>query len=301
MSAPGAGRGGGAFVPRPLVGILLMMAAASLFPVMTGIAKLLSERYASEQVIWARNASHLVFVLALFWPGRGLSLLRAQRPLVQVARSLVLLMSTVCAFVAVKHIALGKAATIQFVTPFIVTLLACAFLGERLVLARVAAVCAGFLGVVVVIRPGVDSFQWWDLLPLAGARFYAAYQVLTRFVAGKDSPETSVVYSALVGTAAMTVFLPFGWTTPVDAFDAIVMASFGILGGVGHYCLARAMRHAEASVISPFNYWQIVGSSLFGFVVFGEVPDRHVWIGAALIVAAGIFMAWQERRGGAAA
>jgi drug/metabolite transporter (DMT)-like permease len=125
--------------------------------------------------------------------------------------------------------------------------------------------------------------------------------VLTRFVAGKDSPETSVVYSALVGTAAMTIFLPFSWTMPVDAFDAVVMASFGILGGIGHYCLARAMRHAEASVISPFNYWQIVGSSLFGFAVFGEVPDRYVWIGAAMIVAAGVFMAWQERRGGAAA
>ena len=204
-------------------------------------------------------------------------------------------------FVAVKHIALGKAATIQFVTPFIVTLFAWAWLGERLVAARIAAVCAGFLGVVVVIRPGVGAFQWWDLLPLAGATFYAAYQVLTRLVAGRDPPETSVVYSALIGTAAMTVFLPFSWTTPDNAFDAIVMASFGILGGVGHYCLARAMRHAEASVISPFNYWQIVGSSLFGFVVFGEVPDRHVWIGAALIVAAGIFMAWQERRGGAAA
>ena len=94
----------------------------------------------------------------------------------------------------------------------------------------------------------------------------------------------------------MAVFLPFVWTTPVTVFDAVVMGGLGVLGGLGHYCIARAMQHAEASVISPFNYWQIVGSSLFGLIVFGEVPDAYMWGGAAIIVAAGAFMAWQEAR-----
>jgi drug/metabolite transporter (DMT)-like permease len=294
VSELGGGRSG--FVARPAIGILFMLASATLFPVMNGFVKMLSDGYPSEQIIWARNATHLIFVLALFAPRRGWSIFRTRRPAVQFGRSLMLLLSTVCFFTAVKYIHLGKAATIQFIAPFIVTLMAWRMLGEALVPARLIAVGLGFLGTVIVIRPGSAVFQWADLLPLASSFFYAAYQVSTRFVADKDTPETSVVYSALIGTAAMAVFLPFVWTTPVTVFDAVVMGGLGVLGGLGHYCIARAMQHAEASVISPFNYWQIVGSSLFGLIVFGEVPDGYMWGGAAIIVAAGAFMAWQESR-----
>lgn len=284
------------FVARPLVGIVLMLAASTLFPVMNGLVKLLSAGYPSEQIVWARNATHLIFVLALFAPRRGWAIFRSRDLKTQIARSALLLASTICFFLAVKHIALGKAATIQFISPFIVTLLAWRFLGEALVPARLAAVTLGFLGTVIVIRPGTDIFQWADLLPVISSGFYAAYQVLTRFVADKDPPETSVVYSALIGTLAMALTLPFVWTTPTSAFDAIVLFGLGILGGLGHYCLARAMQHAEASVISPFNYWQIVGSAAFGLLVFDEFPDAFVWLGAVVIVAAGLFMAWHEAR-----
>jgi drug/metabolite transporter (DMT)-like permease len=284
------------FVPRPIIGILFMLGAATLFPIMNGMVKILHAGYAAEQIIWARNATHLLFVLALFMPRRGIAIFRTRALGVQMARSIALLASTVCFFFAVKYIALGKAATIQFITPFIVTLMAWHWLGEKLVPARLAAVLVGFLGVFVVIRPGTDVFHWADLLPVASSAFYSAYQVFTRFIADKDTPETSVVYSALIGTLAMLVFLPFVWTTPVTLVDAVIMASLGVIGGLGHYCVARAMMHAEASVISPFNYWQIVGSSIFGLIAFGEMPDALTWVGAAIIVAAGVFMAWQESR-----
>lgn len=285
-----------AFTARPIIGILFMLGAATLFPMMNGLVKILHAGYAAEQIIWARNATHLLFVLVLFMPRRGFAIFRTRRLTVQIARSIALLASTVCYFVAIKYITLGKAATIQFIAPFIVTLMAWHWLGEKLVPARLAAVLVGFLGVFIVIRPGTDSFHWADLLPVAASTFYSAYQVLTRFVADKDAPETSVVYSALIGTAAMLVFLPFVWTTPVTVFDAVIMFSLGVIGGLGHYCVARAMTHAEASVISPFNYWQIVGSSIFGLIVFNEMPDALTWVGAAIIVAAGVFMAWQESR-----
>jgi drug/metabolite transporter (DMT)-like permease len=288
--------GRGAFVPRPAIGILFMLGSATLFPIMNGFVKMLSADYASEQIIWARNATHLLFVLALFAPRRGWTIFRTRRPGLQFARSLLLLLSTICFFTAVKYIDLGKAATIQFVAPFIVTLMAWRLLGERLSAPRLAAVGLGFLGAVIVIRPGSSVFQWADLLPLGSSFFYAAYQVCTRFVADKDTAETSVVYSALIGTAAMALTLPFVWKTPATAFDIVVMSGLGVLGGIGHYCIARAMQHAEASVVSPFNYWQIVGSSAFGLIVFGEVPDAFVWTGAAVIVAAGGFMALQEAR-----
>jgi drug/metabolite transporter (DMT)-like permease len=286
----------GTFVPRPIVGILFMLGAATLFPVMNGMVKMLHAGYPAEQIIWARNATHLLFVLALFMPGRGLVIFRTRALGVQMARSICLLASTICFFVAVKYIELGKAATIQFITPFIVTLMAWHWLGEKLVPARLAAVLAGFLGVIVVIRPGADVFAWADLLPVASSVFYSAYQVFTRSISDKDSPETSVVYSALIGTLAMMIFLPFVWTAPTTLADAAIMSSLGVLGGLGHYCVARALMHAEASVISPFNYWQIVGSTIFGLIVFAEFPDVFVWLGAAMIVAAGVFMAWQESR-----
>ena len=299
MSDP-APRGAG-FVARPAIGILFMLASASIFPVMNGFVKLLSAGYPSEQIVWARNATHLLFVLALFAPRRGWAIFRTRRPAVQLGRSLMLLLSTVCFFTAVKYIHLGKAATIQFIAPFIVTLMAWRLLGERLVPARLAAVALGFVGTVIVIRPGSSSFQWADLLPLLSSFFYAGYQVCTRFVADKDTAETSVVYSALIGTLAMALTLPFVWVTPVGVFDTLALYGLGVLGGLGHYCIARAMQHAEASVIAPFNYWQIVGSSLFGLIVFDEVPDAFVWAGASIIVAAGAFMAWQESRRRAAA
>jgi uncharacterized membrane protein len=196
VSDLGGGRSG--FVARPAIGILFMLASATLFPVMNGFVKMLSDGYPSEQIIWARNATHLIFVLALFAPRRGWSIFRTRRPAVQFGRSLMLLLSTVCFFTAVKYIHLGKAATIQFIAPFIVTLMAWRMLGEALVPARLIAVGLGFLGTVIVIRPGSAVFQWADLLPLASSFFYAAYQVSTRFVADKDTPETSVVYSALL-------------------------------------------------------------------------------------------------------
>jgi drug/metabolite transporter (DMT)-like permease len=294
VSEPGPYRPG--FVPRPAIGILFMLGSATLFPIMNGFVKMLSADYTSEQIIWARNATHLLFVLALFAPRRGWTIFRTRRPGLQFARSLLLLLSTICFFTAVKYIDLGKAATIQFVAPFIVTVMAWRLLGESLSAARLAAVGLGFLGAVIVIRPGSSAFKWADLLPLGSSFFYAAYQVCTRFVADKDTAETSVVYSALIGTLAMALLLPFVWKTPATAFDIVVMSGLGVLGGLGHYCIARAMQHAEASLIAPFNYWQIVGSSLFGLIVFGEVPDAFVWLGAAVIVAAGGMMAWQEAR-----
>jgi len=288
-------------VPHVLRGILYMLAAATLFPVMSGFAKALSSEYASEQVIWARNAGHLLFVLVLFAPRRGWSVFRTNRLGAQLFRSVLLMASTVFAFIGIKYIPLGQAAAIQFIAPFIVTLMAWQFLGERIVLARLIVIAIAFLGVLIVIRPGTDGFDWATLLPVGSSAFYAAYQVFTRYVADKDTPETSVVYSALVGTVAMAVFLPFVWKTPATVGDLVTMTSLGIIGGLGHYCIARAMQNAEASVLSPFNYWQLVGSAAIGLIAFGEWPDAFTWIGAVVIIAAGLTL-WrlESRRADAA-
>lgn len=283
---------------RPLMGILFMCLASSLFPLMNGIAKLMSQTYSSEQVVWARTLSHLLIVLALLLPRYGWRILRTRRPRVQLARSCMLIGSTFLFFTAIKVVPVAQAAAVSFVAPLIVVLLAGPMLGERITVGRVIAVVVGFAGVLVVIRPGADVFQPAALLIVGSATCYAVYQLLTRHVAGIDAPETSVVYSALVGSVLMSAVVPFAWRTPDGWADVALLASLGALGAAGHYCIARAMTYAPANFVSPFQYWQLVGSVIVGWLMFAEVPDAFVWLGAALVVGAGL---WVGLRGPAAA
>jgi len=281
---------------RTLLGILFMCAASSLFPVMNGLVQVLSPRYSSEQLVWARTASHLVFILALFGPRFGIALVRTTQPKWQILRSVILLMSTFMFFNGVKHLPLAKAASISFTAPFIVALLAWPMLGERITPNRLLAVAVAFLGVLVVIRPGSELFHWASVLILGSATCYALYQVVTRRVAGHDPPETSAVYSALVGTLVMSAVVPFVWTAPVSWTDAALLLSLGVLGGLGHYFVARAMVYAQANIIAPFGYWQMVGSVIVGFLVSGLMPDLSTWIGSSIIICAGIYVALHEAR-----
>ncbi|MBW8267902.1 DMT family transporter [Caldovatus aquaticus] len=281
---------------RVLLGILLMCAAGTLFPVMNGLVQVLSRTYPSEQIIWARNTGHLLVVLALIVPRYGLSVLRTVRPAAQLARSILLLMSTAMFFFGVKHIPLAQAGSISQMAPFFVTLLAWPLLGERIRPSRFVAVLVGFVGVLIVIRPGTDVFHWASLLIMGSAFCYALYQIFTRRVAGLDRPETSVMYSALVGTLVMCAVVPFVWKAPLSLADAVLHGCLGVLGASGHYCVARALTYAQANVIAPFQYWQIVGSVIVGWFVSGLLPDLGTWIGAGIIVAAGVYIALTASR-----
>ncbi len=281
---------------RTLIGILFMLAAASLFPVMNGLVQILSTRYSTEQIVWARAASHFIFVLALFVPPLGVAVVRTTTPKWQVIRSMVHLMSMLFFFTGVKYLPLAKAASISFTAPFFVALLAWPMLGERITLNRLVAVLVAFLGVLVIIRPGTDVFQWASLYMLGSAICYALYQILTRRVAGYDSAETTAVYSALVGTIVMSIVAPFVWTPIASWTDAGLLFSLGIIGGTAHYFVARAMTHAEASIIAPFGYWQLFGSVVVGYVISGYLPDSYTWIGAGIIMCAGSYIAWHETR-----
>ncbi|MBL8699059.1 MAG: DMT family transporter [Alphaproteobacteria bacterium] len=287
---------------RPLLGIALMCLAGTVLPFMNGFGKLLSATYPAEQVVWARFVSHLLWVLLLAGPQLGTALFRTARPGLQLARSLAMLSSSVIFFVALPHIGLAEASVINFVSPFLVMLLALPMLGERFVAHRLIGVTIGFAGVIVVIRPGADVFNWASVAIFVSSGFYALYQVLTRMVAGHDRPETSILYSVLAGSIAMSFVMPWVWTTPMSTIDAVLMASLGFIGAIGHYCLARAMFYAPASVISPFNYWQLIGAVGVGYALFASLPDAWTWIGAVLIVGAGLFIGWRETgmRGGGA-
>ncbi len=282
--------------PRLLLGIGFMMLAASILPVMNGAVQWLSPRYPSEQIIWARITGQLLVMLALMLPAAGLTVFATRRPLLQAGRSLCQFTSTMCYFTAIATVPLAKATAIGFLAPFLVALIAWPMLGERPKLRRVLTILVAFVGVVVVIRPGGDGFQPATLLILVSASAYALYQVLMRMVAGHDRAETSVLWSALIGGVVLTLALTIFWVTTHGFGDALGFLAVGLLGAAAHYCVARAFAFGPASVISPFQYWQIIGAVAAGMVVQGVWPDGGSWIGAAMIVGAGVFLAASEGR-----
>jgi drug/metabolite transporter (DMT)-like permease len=273
-----------------------MCGAAGTFALLNVAAKALTGDFPVVQLLWARTAGHLAFVVVAFGPRYGRRLFATRHPVFQLARSLLLMASTAFNFAALRFIGLATAATINFTAPFIVALLGVPMLGERVGLRRWLTIGVGFVGVLIVIRPGGNVAQLASLLAMGTAVCYAGYQVLTRRVAATDPPETTVGYSALLGTALTTLVLPFFWVSPTSWAQVGLLLSMGITGGVGHYMVARAYMWAPAAVVSPFNYVQLLGAAVTGYLFFGEVPGATLWLGAALIVGSGILMAWSEAR-----
>ncbi len=274
-----------------------MCGAGILFPVMGGFAKILGESgYDSLQVSWARAFGHIIFMLAAFLPRFGLGMLRTRRLGTQMLRSALLIASNLSYFFAIIFIPIAKAATISLTAPLVVALLAWPMLGERTTVGRSIALVVGFAGVVIVIRPGTELFQWASLFVVWSAACYGLYQVLTRRIAGIDSPETSAIYSSIIGAFGLILVLPFVWRTPHSARDIIYFCSLGVLGALGHYCVARAMSYAPANIVSPFQYMQLLGSVVVGYFFFGDFPDFLGWVGAGVIVAAGLYIGWTQRR-----
>jgi drug/metabolite transporter (DMT)-like permease len=273
-----------------------MMLSAILIPLLNASSKYLTQFYPVVEITWARYAGHFAFMVLVFAPRRGTRLLVSSRPMLQLLRSTLLCLSSLIYISALTWVALPTATAISFTGPMIVTALAPFLLGERVGRTRWLAVGTGFLGAVVIVRPGMDSANQAALLVLASAFASALYQILTRKLASQDPAETSITYIALAGFVLTSVPLPFVWVTPASLWDTLVFVGLGLFGGFGHYFLVRAFELAPAPVVSPFNYGQLIGAGLLSYSVFGQVPDAWTWIGAAVIVASGIFMLYAERR-----
>jgi drug/metabolite transporter (DMT)-like permease len=271
--------------------------ATVLFVVMNTAVKYLSASLPTVELVWARTLGHLVFMIALFAPARGgWRLLRTRTPAVQFARSLLLLISTSLFFSALHRVPLADTTAVSFTAPFIVAGLAGPLLGERVGAGHWASIALGFLGALIVIRPTGAGAHPYAFLVLGSAFCYALYQVLTRRVGALDAPETSVTYSALVGTLVLSVVIPFYWRAPDGALEWSLLVALGLFGGLGHYCVARALLWGPASIISPFHYVQLVWAAAAGYLAFGDVPSGWTWVGAAIIIASGLYIAWRGTR-----
>ena len=281
-----------------LTAIALMCGAVACFALLDTTAKYLNLYMSALQVAWARYTGAFLFPFIVSNPWTRPGLTRTNRPLLQLARSVLLLGSTLCNFAALRYLQLDEAITLIFSTPFFVAALSGPMLGEWVRWRRWSAIVVGFLGVVVVARPGAASFHPAALLSLSAALCYALYSISTRILARTDSNETTLFYSNVVGALALLPVVPLVWTTPSDPLVIALMAVTGAIGSFGHYLLIAAHRLAPAAVLAPFIYSEIVLVTVLGFLVFGDVPNRFTLTGAAIVVASGLYLLHRERKVG---
>jgi drug/metabolite transporter (DMT)-like permease len=278
-----------------LTGIALMCGAVASFACLDAVAKYLGGAMDVLQVVWARYTSAFLLTLIISNPISRPSLIRTTRPALQLGRSFLLLGSTFFNFLAYRYLQLDEALAIMFSTPFLVAALAGPVLGEWVGWRRWTAICVGFAGVLVVIRPGVGGFQWAALLSLASAFCYALYSIATRVLSHTDSNETTLFYSNMVGAVLMLPVLPFVWAPPQQPLHIALMVVMGVFASFGHYLLIAAHRLAPASVLSPFIYSQIVWAVTFGFIVFGDLPHAGTLLGSGIVIASGLYLFHRER------
>ena len=269
--------------------ILLLVAGVSLFGVMDGLGKFLAADFPLPQLIWARSAFAIPIILATTAPGGWLTLLRCERPLLQAARGVLPLLASLTVLVGLRFLALADATAITFAAPLFVVALSAPILRERVGTTAWIGVGLGFLGVLLVARPGASSIAWAALLPLATAFLFGLYQVLTRLASRSDPPATTLAWTIVTGFVLTTPLLPWGWTNGSLTSWLLLILS-GLLFGAGQLLLIRAFAAAPAAILTPFTYTQIVAAVLFGMLVLGEMPDPWTLAGTALIILAGLYV-----------
>ncbi|HUT51567.1 MAG TPA: DMT family transporter [Alphaproteobacteria bacterium] len=277
------------------IGAGLLIAGLACFAGMEAVAKYLIGRgHTPVLVAWARYIVNLALLALLLVRFRPVEFVRTRRLGLQVIRSLLILTLTVLFFAAVKTMTLADTTTILYAGPLLIVVMSGPVLGERVGLHRWTGVIVGFIGVVIIVRPGGD-FGWGAAMAFGAAFCYAGYALATRILGPTESPVTTVFYTALVGTVPLSVAVPFFWSTPVGG-DWFWLAVPGALGAVGHYFIFLAYRSAPASALAPFAYTHLIWAALYGLLIFAERPDEWTFLGAAIITGAGIYVWYREQR-----
>ncbi|KFE36947.1 hypothetical protein DW2_02275 [Thioclava atlantica] len=278
---------------RPGLGVALMLAAFSMLTLMDAFAKLLGEGYHPLQIVWARFAVNAA-VLALIFRTSLTARLRSAQPGMQLGRALFQIGAIVAFFFSLRHVPLATATALGDLNPVLVTLGAALFLGERLGAHRLFGIGAAFAGAMIILRPGLGGVHPAAFLALLAAFSFAGAVLLTRHLRG-DAAATSQLWSAFVGLALSSLALPFVWQ-PVAPADLWIFLALGLAGSLSQFLLIRAFALAEAGTLAPFGYSGLLFASLWGWLMFGQLPDAYTIIGAVVIVGAGLYVWSRERR-----
>ncbi|WP_286238070.1 DMT family transporter [Neptuniibacter halophilus] len=282
-------------------GIIYMLLAMLLISVQEALAKYLGERLPVGQVVWARYVGHLFLIFCWLWPRYGRSLIRAVQHRVQIGRSLILLLDTLLFFYGLTLLGLAEATAIFFTVPLLVLLLSVPLLGERVTGGALLAILIGFAGTLIIVRPGgsatLDSTALSGALCIFGSACCAAlYNVTTRKLAEQDPVQVTLFFTALVGTLATTLYVPFIWVTPTGTLVWLALTCIGFFGGMAHSLMIIAHKHARATALAPFMYSQIIWALALGWLLFNELPDKLAWLGGSIVILSGLYLFWQDWR-----
>jgi drug/metabolite transporter (DMT)-like permease len=288
-----------------LRGLGYVMIAMIVLPGQDAIAKLLLGPISPGQITWVRFALQTIFTLPFLLYAQGAGGLLAKRFWPNAARGALIAGSAIAYFAALRFMPIADAIAVFFVEPFILTVLSALIDKEHVSLGRKIAVAAGFIGVLVVVRPSYAVLGPVSLLPAGGGCLFAVYVLLNRRLSRFDTPLTMQFTAGLSATLIMTLCLILGWifsvpdlsASAVDGRAAALLVLMGVLGTSGHLIFVAASRLAPSSLIAPFQYVEIIFAVILGFLVFGDFPDFWKWVGIAIVVASGAYVFWREGRG----
>jgi len=279
---------------RPFKGIALILASTVFLGASDVTAKYLSATLPSIEIAWIRFLVFALIMTPAMLPGSPLFALRTGRPGLQLMRGAALLGSSLFFISSLRFLPIAEASATGFVSPLFVTALSIIFLGEKVGLRRWVATALGLVGVIIILRPGSGAFHPAAFFPLVSALAWACTLIMTRMLSGSERAITTMTYSSIAGVGILTALVPLVWVAP-SWHDILFGIFIGLASTVGQWIVVLAFRYANASVLAPFSYTQLLWVSILGFLIFGELPDGWTVTGAAFIVASGLYTAHRER------
>jgi len=269
--------------------------AWALLPFMDTIAKYLSADLSFFQITWARYFFTVFFTLPFIFFFFRKNLTWSTQPKLQILRGLTLFFANILFFYSISIISMAKALTLAFVAPLITTALSSIFLGEKVGFRRWSAVIVGFVGSLIVVRPGFIEFNLASAAALGTGFFYGIYLVITRKLHSSDSPLLTLLLTGVVGAVVSTLFVPFVWINPTS-HQWVLLALMGIFACLGHFFLILSLKYADASKLAPFGYFEIVTNVVLGYYFFGDFPHYWTWLGLIIIIYSGVYISFRETK-----
>ena len=278
-----------------LIGIGFMLAAMASLPMIDVFAKYLGQMGVPVlQIVWARMTFGTAVTLPFAVQAAGSAALRPERPVYHLFRASFLILATYTFFLSLKYLPIADALAIFFVQPLIVVVLSALVLGERVGPRRWAAVVVGFIGTMIIIRPGFGTVTPGTWLALAAGTSLAVYFVMTRRISGSAKAMVTTFQTNAIGMILASIAMPFVWVTP-SVQQWLMFVGLGLVATVGHFMIVRAYDFAEASLLAPFAYTEMIMATVLGWYFFGDFPDRFTLIGVTVLIASALYISWRER------
>ncbi len=277
-----------------LSGIGFMLIMTVCFSTLDASAKYASGELPLWMVMWGRYLFHFLFIMVFFLRGTPRDILFTRNLKLQALRSTLIFCAGITFWAGLMYLPLADCTVMAFISPLLVTILSVFFLGEKFGGHRWMVVVAGLIGVLFVIRPGMGIVHWAVILPLMAALFYATLQIITRVLGQQDSALTTLFYTSTCGLILSSIMVVFFWETPT-ILQWLLLMWMGFVGAIGHFFMIKAFERAPASLLAPFDYTTLIWAILFGFFLFGDLPDAWTIVGAMIIVSSGLYLVRRER------